>query len=169
MNDDANFPVNGGADPALDRRLEGLGRFSPRQGFADRVVAQVRVPLPRWLRRLRNWGRGLVTGVTGWTLLATASLATAAAWGSMLVAGLRYDAVVRESVSISWSEASATLREAVTNLLLVPTGDWLVAGERRLAATGIPLSGLLIAYGITIVVSAIALRWLMAKPARTRV
>ncbi len=169
MNDDANLPVDEGADPALDRWLDGLGRFSPRQGFADRVVAQVRVPLPRWLRGLRNWGRGLVTGVTGWTLLATASLATAAAWGSMVAVGMRYDTVVREGVSISWTEASAMVRGAATDALLVPAGEVLVAGERWLAATGLPFRGLMIAYAITIVVSAIALWWLMAQPARTRV
>ncbi|MDH3495817.1 MAG: hypothetical protein OER21_03580 [Gemmatimonadota bacterium] len=169
MNDDSNLPVHEGPDPALDRWLDGLGRFSPRQGFADRVVAQVRVPLPRWLRGLRNWGRGLVTGVTGWTLLAVASLATAATWGSMLAVGMRYDTVVREGVSISWAEASAMVRAAATDTFVVPAGEVLVAGERWLAATGLPVRGLLIAYGITIMVSAIVLWWLMAEPARTRV
>src|SRR3970282_1896669 len=94
MNDRPKVPILD-EDPELDGTLRGLGRFSPRQGFAERVVARVRVPLPPGARRIRDWFRATFSGVTGWTVLAPFSLATAAAWGTAIAAAVRYgDGVV---------------------------------------------------------------------------
>ena len=65
MRSESELPANLDEDPEVERALTGLGRFSPRQGFEDRVVGFVRVPLPRWLRGFRDYVRSLTSGVPG--------------------------------------------------------------------------------------------------------
>jgi hypothetical protein len=41
-------------DPALDKHLLALQRFTPRAGFEDRIMARVRVPAPGSAPRSRS-------------------------------------------------------------------------------------------------------------------
>lgn len=168
MKDEPNVPLPVGNDPAVGRWLDGLGRFDPRPGFEDRVVNQVRVPLPHWLRGLRDRFRGLVTGVTGWTLLATASLVTAAAWGSMIAAGMRYRGVVAGGVSFSLREVLDAAWQGLTDYVLLPAWRGLGGVREWLAASGLPVRGIAIGYGIVVLVSAIVVWRLMAEPAQSK-
>jgi sensor domain CHASE-containing protein len=168
MNDEPNVPLPMGNDPAVERWLDGLGRFNPRPGFEDRVVNQVRVPLPHWLGGLRDRFRGLVSGVTGWTLLATASLVTAAAWGSMIAAGIRYRGVVTGGVSFSLREVIDAARQGLTDYVLLPVWRALGAARDWLAASGLPVRGIAIGYAIVVLVSAIVVWRLMAEPAQSK-
>jgi hypothetical protein len=167
MKDEPQVPVPLDEDPAVDRWLGGVGRFSPRQDFEDRVVSRVRVPLPRWLRALRNRARAMVSGVTGWTILATFSLATAAAWGSMIAAGIRYRGVVSGGASWSLGEALAAGRRWLTDYVLLPAEHDLAAKREWLAASGLPVRGIVILFAILVVVSAIVLWKLMAEPTQS--
>jgi hypothetical protein len=169
MRDEPQAPVPLDEDPVVDRWLTGLGRFSPRQDFEDRTIGRVRVPLPRWARALRDWAHALVSGVTGWTILATFSTATALAWGSMIAAGVRYRGAVREvGLSLSLNQGLDALRSWLTEYVLLPAGRWLAQAREWLAASGIPVRGLMIVYAIVILVSAIALWRLMAEPAKSK-
>lgn len=154
-------------DPQLDTALRTLARFSPRQGFEDRVVTRVRVPLPRWLRGLAASARGLVSGVTGWTILATFSAATVAAWGSALAAGLRYQEVVVGGTSISLDQVRAAMEPALSVLLSRVAAEW-AAVQQTIAGAGLSARALLAGYGILALVCALALRRLMAEPARAK-
>lgn len=155
-------------DPQLDRTLRGIGRFNPRRGFEDRVVSRVRVPLPRWLRRRRDWLRATLSGVTGWTILATFSAATAAAWGSMLAAGLRERDAIVGGVSFSLDWAIRAAGREVLALVTEPAAAWAVAVRQSIAGAGVSVRALLLGYGIVALVSALALWRLMAEPARAK-
>lgn len=167
MNDRPGVPVFD-EDPELDASLRVLGRFSPRQGFAERVVARVRVPLPAWARRLRNWFRSTFTGVTGWTVLTAFSLATAAAWGTAIVAGIRYGDLVVDGVSFSSGEIVRMGQRLLVEQLARPAVDALSAAQQWSAAVGFPLRTLAAGYGILALVCAAALWRLMAEPARAK-
>jgi hypothetical protein len=168
MKDEPQVPVPLEDDPAVDRWLGSLGRFSPRQDFEDRVITRVRVPLPRWLRALRDRARALVSGVTGWTILATFSLATAAAWGSMIAAGVRYRGAVSTGTSLSLREGIDVGRQWLTDNVLLPAGRDLAAKREWLAASGLPVRGIVIVFAIVVMVSAIVLWRLMVEPAQSK-
>jgi hypothetical protein len=157
-------------DPETDRLLAGIGRFSPQRGFEDRVVGRVRVPLPRWLRTLRQHLHGLTSGVTGWTVLATFSLATAAAWTSVVVLSARY-----------WGEIGAVWNQGARQVARVFRQDvleWLelypVLGSVRsaigewLGSVGLNMQTAAIGYGVVILVCVVALWRLTAEPHKTR-
>jgi hypothetical protein len=167
MNDRPNVP-NSDEDPELDGALRALGRFSPRQGFAERVVARVRVPLPHWARRIRDWFRGTFTGVTGWTVLTTFSLATAAAWGTAIVAGVRYGDIVVNGVSLSAGEVLQVGQRVAAELLAGPVAESATWAQQWSLAVGLPLGTLAVGYGILAVFCAVALWRLMAEPARAK-
>ena len=169
MRNEPQVPVPLEEDPAVDRWLGVVGRFSPRQDFEDRVVNRVRVPLPRWLRALRDRARAMVSGFTGWTILATLSLATAAAWGSMIAAGIRYRGVVSGGTSWSLREVLDAGQRWLTDYVLLPAGRDLAGAREWLAASGLPVRGIVIVFAIVVMVSAIVLwKWkLMAEPAQS--
>jgi hypothetical protein len=156
-------------DPQLDSTLRSVARFSPRQGFEDRVVGRVLVPLPRFLRRLRDSWRATVSGVTGWTLLATFSLATAAAWGTAIAAGVRYAPDVRYAVPWTSGEFRQLLAEGLRESYATQVAaEWASAIQLQIAGAGLPLRALLAGYGMLVIVSAVALWRLMAEPARAK-
>jgi hypothetical protein len=168
MRNESQAPVPFEEDPAVERWLGGVGRFSPRHDFEDRVISRVRVPLPRWVKALRDRARGLVSGVTGWTILATFSVVTAAAWGSMIAAGMRYRGVVSSGTGWSLREVLDASRQWLADYVLVPAGRELAAAREWLAASGIPVRGLTIAYAVVVLVSAIVLWRLMVEPATSK-
>jgi hypothetical protein len=167
MNESPNRPAND-EDPALDGTLKHLERFSPRQGFAERVVARVRVPLPAWARRIRGWFQGTFTGVTGWTVLVTFSLATAAAWGSAAMAGLRYRNEIIGGAALMSDEARESARQAALDLVVLPAVDALAVVESWTASIGLPLKALGLGYAALALVSTVALWRLMSDPGRGR-
>lgn len=168
--DDANALAVPDDDPDTDRLLAGIGRFSPQRGFEDRVVGRVQVPLPRWLRSVRQYLRGLTSGVTGWTVLATFSLATAAAWTSVAVVSARY-----------WTEISAVWGGGVRQVGRIFRGDVLAWLDVRpvleraqavlagwLGRAGLDMQTAAVGYGLVIIVCAVALWRLTAEPHKTR-
>lgn len=156
------------ADPELERLVSGVGRFSPQRGFEDRVVSRVRVPIPRWLRGLRDRSRALTSGVPGWTLLATFSVATAAAWTSAAVVGARYSG----ELAAVWDEGGRDLfrllRQDVAHDLLPLWGVAQAEVARWLGSVGLDMQTAAIGYGGVVLLSAVALRWLTAAPHKTR-
>jgi hypothetical protein len=167
MNDESKVPPFH-EDPELEGALRALDRFSPRRGFAERVVAGVRVPLPAWARRLRDWFRATFSGVTGWTVLATFSLATAAAWGTAIAAGVQYGDVVTSGISVSSGDVWQATQRAAADVLVRPAVESLAAAELWAAGAGVPLGTLAAGYGILALVCAVALWRLMAEPARAK-
>lgn len=168
MQPDAKLPRTPDDDPATERILDGIGRFSPQRGFEDRIVGRVRVPLPRWVRGMRDYARSLTSGVTGWTVLATFSLATAAAWTSVAVVGARYSG----EIAAVWNQGGRGLfrvvrRDIVKDILPLwdiaraEVGQWL-------GTVGLDLQTATIGYGAVILVSAVALWRLTAEPRKTR-
>jgi hypothetical protein len=168
MRDDQHLPTEPDDDPAIERAIAGLGRFSPRPGFEDRVVGLVRVPLPLWLRGLRDRIRGFTTGVTGWLVLATLSVATVAAWGTGIGLALRYREAVGAGTSVALREATTAVRKTLAVELLPAIGDARAGLVSRLAGLGLDLQTVIIAYAALVLMCAAALRWLTAEPARTR-
>jgi hypothetical protein len=168
MRDNPDFPLVPDDDPAVDRLLSNAGRFSPQHGFEDRVVSRVRVPLPPWLRSVRDHVRSLTSGVTGWTLLATFSVATAAAWTTAAVFGVRFWGEITGAAGITLREALGLARE-LANEALIP--GWELARAEVsawLASLGFDPATVVIGYGIMIVICAVALWRLTAEPARSR-
>jgi hypothetical protein len=168
MRDNPDLPLVPDDDPVVDRLLSGAGRFSPQRGFEDRVISRVQVPLPRWLRGLRDRVRGLTSGVTGWTLLATFSIATAAAWTTAAAFGVRFWAEISGAVGPGWRNALGLAREVVREGV-VP-GWALVRTEVSawLASLGLNPTMVVVGYGIVILICAVALWRLTAEPARSR-
>jgi hypothetical protein len=167
MTDQPKVPVPNG-DPELEQTLRGLSRFSPRQGFVDRVVGRVTVPLPAWARRLRDRYQATFSGVTGWTILATFSLATAAAWGTAIVAGVRYGDVAIGGTSVASAGAWQAIQRAAADAVVRPAVELLASAEAWAAGIGLPLRTLAVAYGLLALVSAVILRRLTAEPARAK-
>jgi hypothetical protein len=167
MNDRPNVPANDD-DPGLDLTLRDLGRFSPRQGFVERVVARVQVPLPAWARRIRGWFQSTFSGVTGWTVLVTFSLASAAAWGTAAVAGLRYRNEIESGFSWGSDEVMAAIRTGVAELVIRPAGELLAAVQSWAAGFGLPLRTLGAGYAMLAVVCTVALWRLMSEPKARR-
>jgi hypothetical protein len=168
MKNEPHLPIPADEDPDLESQLGDLGRFSPRRGFEDRVVTRVRVPFPRWLRGLRDRTRALLSGVRGWTILAAFSTATAAAWGSMIVAGVRHRGAVTAATGLSLSDVTGWIRDRASEFVLVPAMQALGELKAALAAAGISLPGLAIGYGAVVLVSVVALWRLMAEPTRAK-
>ncbi|MFQ5703527.1 MAG: hypothetical protein ACE5HT_05830 [Gemmatimonadales bacterium] len=75
-----------GRDELLDRELARLGRFSPRTGLEESVMAQVMRPAPRWVQRLKRRHRMLVETRKIWWLLG--GLAGTSAVSASIVVGL---------------------------------------------------------------------------------
>jgi len=155
-------------DPETDRLLAGTGRFSPQRGFEDRVVGRVQVPAPRWVRGIRERGQALTSGVTGWTVLVTFSLATAAAWGSAAIMGARYSGEIALAWNQGGREAVRLLRRSVVEALIPVWGAVQSGLGSRLATIGLDLQTAAVGYGAVILVCAVALRWLTAEPRKTR-
>jgi len=168
MRENPDLPLVPDDDPVVDRLLGSAGRFSPQRGFEDRVVSRVRVPLPPLVRSLRDRVRGLTTGVTGWTVLATFSIATAAAWTTAAAFGVRFWGEITSAARITFREALGLAGEVVSEAL-VPA--WNIARAEVsawLASLGFDPATVVIGYGIVILVSAVALWRLTAEPARSR-
>jgi len=155
-------------DPETDRMLAGLGRFSPQRGFEDRVVGRVQVPLPRSLRSLRQYVRSLTSGVTGWTVLATFSLATAAAWTSAAVVGARYSAEIGAFWSQGARQVARLLRRDLAQDVFPVLGSIRSAVAGWLGGFGLDIQTAAIGYGVVILVCAVALWRLTAEPHKTR-
>jgi hypothetical protein len=155
-------------DPETDRLLAGIGRFSPQRGFEDRVVGRVRVPPPQWVRAVRGQVRGLTSGVTGWTVLATFSLATAAAWTSVAIAGARYSAEIGAAWSQGGRQMARLLRQGVLEQLFPILASVRAGVGEWLGSVGLDVQTAAIGYGAIILVCAVGLRWLTAEPHKTR-
>ncbi len=169
MSNDTRHPTPPGDAPALDRLLAGLGRLSPRRGFEQRVLALVRIPLPKWAWRIREVFRGLTSGPRGWVILGTFSLATATAWfgTAALAFQFRHNAepyvrrgsrILTEIVEPVWGEMlafGAAQRDALGNSV-----------TNALGGVGVSWQALAIGYGVLVVVSAIGLRLLMNRHAK---
>ena len=168
MRQDWEQPSDPDEDPAIDRALAGLGRFGPRQGFEDRVVRRVRVPLPRWLRGLRNGIQSVTSGITGWTMLATFSLATAAAWATGAVYTARYWDPISVGAGVVARNVIAGVREGLSEVVFPAIQTGWAAVTIWLAGLGLSPETVLIGYGVVVLVCLVALRWLTADPARTR-
>jgi hypothetical protein len=166
--DDANYPAVPDDDPETDRLLAGVGRFSPQRGFEDRVVGRVRVPLPRWLRGLRRYLGGLTSGVTGWTVLAAFSLATAAAWTSVAVIGARYGAEIGAVWNQSGRQLARVLRQDLLQDVFPVLGRVRSAVAGWLGSVGLDMQTAAVGYGVVIFVCAVALWRLTAEPHKTR-
>lgn len=168
MRNSPDLPLMPDDDPAVDRLLSTAGRFSPQRGFEDRVISRVRVPLPRFVRGLRDRWHGLTSGVTGWTLLATFSIATAAAWTTAAVLGVRFWGEISAGAGIVWRDTLGLARE-VFREGIVP--GWAIAKAEVsawLASLGLNPTMVVVGYGIVALVSAVALWRLTAEPARGR-
>lgn len=161
-------PNNPEEDPAIDRALTGLGRFSPRQGFEDRVVSRVRVPLPHWLRGLRDAIRSVTSGITGWTMLATFAVATVAAWATGTVYAARYWGPIWVGAGAVARGAVAGAREVLSSVVFPAIQAGWAEVTIRLAGLGLDPNTVLIGYGVVVLICLVALRWLTADPARTR-
>jgi hypothetical protein len=168
MRDDLKHPNNPEEDPAIDRALTGLGRFSPRQGFEDRVVSRVRVPLPQWLRGLRDAIRSVTSGVTGWTMLVTFSIATVASWVTGAVYAARYWDPIWVGVGAAAHGAVAGAREVLSSVVFPAIQTGWAEVTIWLAGIGLDPKTVLIGYGVVVLICLVALRWLTADPARTR-
>jgi hypothetical protein len=168
MPDEANLPLVPDDDPVVDRLLGSAGRFSPKRGFEDRVVSRVRVPIPRWLRTIRDALNARMSGVSGWTILATFSLATAAAWTTAAAAGVRYWGEISGAASLVWREALSLAGE-VFREGIVPGWELTKAEVSAwLASLGLDPTMTVVGYGIIALVCAVGLKLLTAEPARRR-
>lgn len=166
LSDDRPIPDGRPDDLALTSQLGAVARFNPRPGFGIRVLSQVRHPLPRWARRVRDWLRGLVSGVRGWVILGSASLVTAAAWTVAVVAGIRSsDALVQAWDAAMINPELANLTWEARRALAAVPGDVIGALE----ATGMPWEVLAAGYGVLVVVSGVALWRLTTRPDRVRI
>jgi hypothetical protein len=165
---DSPLPPDPDDDPETDRLLADVGRFSPQRGFEDRVVGQVQVPPPRWVRGLRGYLHRQTSGVTGWTVLATFSLATAAAWTSVAVIGGRYAA----EVGVVWNQGGRqvlrVLRQDVLERLFPVLGTIRSGIAGWLGGFGLDMKAAAVGYGVVILVCAVALWRLTAEPHKTR-
>jgi hypothetical protein len=168
MRESPDLPLVPDDDPVVDRLLGSAGRFSPQRGFEDRVVSRVQVPLPHWLRSLRDRVRGVTSGVTGWTVLATFSIATAAAWTTAAAFGVQFWGEITGAARVTLREVLGLTGEVV-NEAVVPA--WNIARAEVsawLASLGFDPATVVIGYGIVILVCAVALWRLTAEPARSR-
>jgi hypothetical protein len=167
---DADYPAIPDDDPEADRLLAGLGRFSPQRGFEDRVVGRVRIPLPRWLRSMRQYFRGLTSGVTGWTVLGTFSLATAAAWTSVAVIGAQYSGEIGAVWNQGQRQLARVFRQDVLEWLEVrPVLDAARSVfEGWLGTVGLDMQTAAVGYGAVVLVCAVAVWRLTAEPRKTR-
>jgi hypothetical protein len=168
MPHDPRAPLVPDDDPVVERMLSGAGRFSPQRGFEERVVSRVRVPLPLWLRGVRDRWRGLTSGVSGWTILATFSLASAAAWGVGAAVGLQAWGEVAGVTDVVSREVGRGLRIALAEGV-VPA--WRLASAEVsawLQSFGFDPRAVVIGYGVVVLASAVAVRRLTAEPANSR-
>jgi predicted anti-sigma-YlaC factor YlaD len=147
----------------LDRmvleELAALPSYSPRDGFADRVLAGVRHARPAHLRRY------LPSAVGTWGRLAAAALVVVSL-GASIVWTLFNRELVLSWIHLSTAEPGRLLwlgvRVAATNLIAQP---WYVSFREFLASPGrlaVLVGGSLVAYGAALV----ALRRLLTPPSR---
>lgn len=164
MHDDLNARVPPEEVLAIDRLVAGLGRFSPRPGFENRVLRGVRIPLPRWARAIRSWLRGITSGITGWIVLGTASLATAAMTAVAIGTAVYFQDYVTHGVSVLGSGVLAPAWDEV--LRFGPTVRSRIAevASADLGGTGFSWKTVLLVYGAVALGSAVALRFL-TRPA----
>lgn len=170
MSNDTRNPTPPGDAPVLDRLLAGLGRLSPRPGFEQRVLALVRIPLPKWAWRIREVFRGLTSGPRGWVILGTLSVATATAWGLAASTALHFRhtiepyvtrgsrIVVSDVLEPAWGDVvafGAVQRDVVSNFVSTTFGG-----------LGVSWQVVAIGYGVLVVVSAVGLRLLMNRHAK---
>lgn len=114
-------------DPLVHGYLASLTSFAPRVGFADRVMADVMRPAPKWLRALRHVYRTVVNRETRWVwaLGAAASAAFSFAvyfslavthWGQVRSA---WAAFVRTGLPEAWRAFGSISASTATTLLSV--------------------------------------------------
>lgn len=106
------------AEAVLVTRLQQLTRLAPSPGFADRVMAQVRVPDPFALRRLR--------AARGRLFASRRSLAVAATLALVLLGSM--------AGSIVWSLANPDVLPAIGRSLAAEAGQWFWLGLRGLVS-----------------------------------
>lgn len=167
MRDNPNFPVLSDDASDLAPQLAGAKRYSPAPDFEGRVMAQVRHPLPRWARHMRDYLEGIVSGPRGWVVLGTFSVATATAWTVAIAAGLHWSGYVTEGTRIAVTEAGGPVwREILAGASRA--GDALLNSvSGAFASIGISPAALAIGYGAVVVTSAVGFKILTREPTRT--
>ena len=153
-------------DPVLDRYLAALGHFSPGPAFADRIMAQVQLPVPAWSRRLALWRRAVLRTRRGRALLgglAAASVISVTFAGSWAFANPELAAT-----AFGWLAARTWLPVWQYSLRLVAsvisTSAYTIASF--VAPTGLLIGG--VAGVLALATSALGLRHLMTRPSVTR-
>jgi anti-sigma factor RsiW len=114
-------------------RIERLERLSPTKGFADRVMAQVRVPMPvpapvpEW-RRALAWARGIVPETRkAWAALSGVAVTPAVTLGLVLWTVFSHPTLTPGALaSFFWWKASALVTVA-----------WEALASRALQSTGL--------------------------------
>jgi len=147
-------------DDRLDDVLTGIHRPVPSRGFADRILARTRHPLPPRLVAVRTWVRGVTSGVRGWFLLAALSLTTLGTWAVVgAVAWQERDTlalgaeIAASEISVPAAQTAKTIREVLVDRLF----DWL--------PISIPaLQFFLILYAAVALVCVVGLWWLTRTP-----
>ena len=162
-----NLPLEPDLDPVLDRCLASLGRYAPSPGFADRVMARVRLPAAarpvaatapavrppprrRWpalLAALSGTAAASSTALTAWVVghwqaVTTSLIATASAFGMPL-----WHAVLDWLTTHSIAAAAALLTQVLAGSL-PPLALWLLGS------------------GLAVPVSLVALWHITRAPAR---
>ncbi len=121
-----NLPPTPDEDQVLDRHLASLGRFSPAPGFADRVMARVRIaapatalapsrvePLPARLVRRRRWP-ALVGALAGAAALSSTALTAWVALNWAAITGWATTTVATASL-LAWQRVLAWLAAATAS------------------------------------------------------
>lgn len=117
---------------ALFTALEGLPAFAPASGFADRVMRQVRLPIPWWARVLAFAERLVPRSTFGWVLVATAVSVPPLVAGGAVAWVLSRPALSPQALWVFLSQE--TLRWAGAG------GDWLLARLMGTDAAALALS-----------------------------
>ena len=169
MNDELRPPIPSPEDDLeLDRSLEALPRFKPLPGFADRILARVFVPLPRWARAVRDRVRRVLSGPRGWVTLGALSVATAATWAVMIGVTMAQWDNVTVAVRIAARSVGLTRwQDAVASV--TPYWDTARNGlAGAIDAIPLPFGALVGGYAILTLVCVVALRRLTRTRARMR-
>lgn len=169
MNDQPKAPLPAPeADPRLDRVLTGLPRFAPLPGFAERVLSRVWIPLPPWARTLRAWLLSYVTGVRGWVILGSLSVATAASWATAIGLGLAYREELAYGLNLMGPTVAVPGWQDLTTLAAAALEAVGAGFTGWIDGLGVPVGFLVGTYAAVTLVSAVALWRLTAEPAGAR-
>lgn len=128
-------------DPVTHRHLVLLESFAPRHGFADRVLLNVWLPLPLYLRRVRERGRAFVTSkrlkllAVPFLIGAAVTLVSTVVFAATQphIVAMAWGLFVEQGMLVGWRTATGILGSLWTSLLAMLeayslTGATLAAG-----------------------------------------